>query len=56
MRVREDHVAHRLVIFDVAGAAAEMAIERLMIVFSRSARGTGFFARRSRGRGAPRCP
>ena len=26
--IREDHVAHRLVVFDIAGAAAEMAIER----------------------------
>ena len=29
VRIGEDHVAHRLVIFDVAGAAAEMAVERL---------------------------
>jgi hypothetical protein len=29
LRVGENYVAHRLAIFDVTGAAAEMAVERL---------------------------
>lgn len=29
LRIRKNHVAHGLVIFDVAGAAAKMTIERI---------------------------
>ena len=28
-RVSQDHVAHRLVVFDIAGAAAEVTVERI---------------------------
>ena len=38
LRIGQDHVAHRLVIFDVAGAAAEMAVERLARWSSRDRR------------------
>jgi hypothetical protein len=29
LRIGKNHIAHRLMIFDVAGATAEMAVERL---------------------------